>query len=113
MTRFSSLTKLFHVENRLVTNPLDIMKNELFLQDPDYNEINGIMETEKVRFHEWLNGVMFSEKEVKTYQAFPVKVAPVIEDDIKLKIEVLLRCRLVRLSCAGFIIICRLVFRIE
>ena len=38
-------------------------------------------------FHEWLNGVMFSEKEVKTYQAFPVKVAPVIEDDIKLKIE--------------------------
>ena len=87
MTRFSSLTKLFHVENRLVTNPLDIMKNELFLQDPDYNEINGIMETEKVRFHEWLNGVMFSEKEVKTYQAFPVKVAPVIEDDIKLKIE--------------------------
>ena len=70
-----------------MTNPLDIMKNELFLQDPDYNEINGIMETEKVRFHEWLNGVMFSEKEVKTYQAFPVKVAPVIEDDIKLKIE--------------------------
>ena len=67
-----------------MTNPLDIMKNELFLQDPDYNEINGIMETEKVRFHEWLNGVMFSEKEVKTYQAFPVKVAPVIEDDIKL-----------------------------
>ena len=56
----------FHVENRLVTNPLDIMKNELFLQDPYYNEMNGIMETEKVRFHEWLNGVMFSEKEVKT-----------------------------------------------
>ena len=45
------------------------------------------METEKKHFHEWLRNVMFSEKDVKTYQAFPVKTEPMIEEDIKLKID--------------------------
>lgn len=63
------LTKLFHVEDRFVTNPLDIIKNDHFLEPMDYTQVEEIMEKEKAFFQDWLKNAMFSEKTVKTYQA--------------------------------------------
>ena len=87
MTRFASLTKLFHVEDRFVTNPLDIIKNDHFLEPMDYTQVEEIMEKEKAFFQDWLKNAMFSEKTVKTYQAYPAKIETTEAADIHVKIN--------------------------
>ncbi len=74
ITRFHSLTKLFHLEDRLVTNPADILKNKKLLDPVDYTQVDQILEQERKRSLEWIHQAMFKPKIVKTSQAYPVKV---------------------------------------
>lgn len=87
MTRFKSLTQLFHLENRLVTNAEDIMKDEEFLKPIDYTEVNEIMEREVARSAEWLKNAMFSPKKVKTYQSYQVEIEPYEQNDFKHELQ--------------------------
>ena len=70
-----------------MTNPLDIIKNDHFLEPMDYTQVEEIMEKEKVFFQDWLKNAMFSEKTVKTYQAYPAKIETTEAVDIHVKIN--------------------------
>lgn len=83
MTRFNSLTGLFHLEHRLVKNAEDIIKNEEFLKPIDYTEVDEIMDREVARSREWLKNAMFSPKKVKTYQSYSTEIEPLEERDFK------------------------------
>ena len=74
MVRSESLVKLFHLEDRLVKNSKNIINNGTLLKDIDYASVNEILESERERSRKWLEHAMFSEKVVKTYQAYPVRV---------------------------------------
>ena len=49
--------------------------------------VEEIMEKEKAFFQDWLKNAMFSEKTVKTYQAYPAKIETTEAADIHVKID--------------------------
>ncbi len=69
-SRFESLANLFGVNERIVSDPSQIIQNETLLENVDYNIINQILEREKVRSKMWLETALFAPKKVKTYCAY-------------------------------------------
>ena len=84
MERFNSLTHLFQVEDRVVTDPLEITKSDRFLKPVDYDKVAEIMEREKEISSRWLRDAMFKEKESHTSQTYAAQITPVRKEDIRI-----------------------------
>lgn len=84
MERFHSLTHLFQVEDRVVTDPLEITKSDRFLKPVDYDKVAEIMEKEKEISSRWLRDAMFKEKESHTSQTYAAQITPVRKEDIRI-----------------------------
>lgn len=54
ISRFKSLSQLFHIENRVVSDPTEILTNESLLDSIDYAPIEKIMQSERKRCMAWL-----------------------------------------------------------
>lgn len=61
-SRFSSLTRLLKLEDRLVTDVNQIYRNDDLLDPIDYNEVDKILEAERERSLGWLKTIVNSKK---------------------------------------------------
>lgn len=72
MSRFTSLFKLFDIEDRLVYSPKDIMKNEFYFTSVNYNKINKIAEVEKYKSYMWLSEALKAEHKSRVISDYDV-----------------------------------------
>lgn len=77
MSRFTSLFKLFEIEDRLVYSPKDIMANEFYFSAVDYDKINKIARIEKDKSYNWLYSALkldIKEKVLSDYDILYGKI---------------------------------------
>lgn len=72
MSRFTSLFKLFDIEDRLVYSPKDITKNEFYFTSVNYNKINKIAEVEKYKSYMWLSEALKAEHKSRVISDYDV-----------------------------------------
>lgn len=67
-SRFKSLSNLFGFADRLVSEPNNIIGNELILQNMDFIKIKSILTKEKQRCLQWLKDALAGKKKVESVQ---------------------------------------------
>ena len=72
MARFYSLVNLFHLENHLIMNPLDLLEKEEMFEKIDYDAIEQILQSERARSYEWLETALNEPKIGNTYRDYTV-----------------------------------------
>ncbi|MGN0292888.1 MAG: polysaccharide pyruvyl transferase family protein [Lachnospiraceae bacterium] len=84
LSRFESLLSLFHLTDRYVTDPSEIMKpgNRNLLSDIDYDAVYEIMEKERFRSREWLKNALFAPKTIHNWREYPI-----IDEEMKISYE--------------------------
>lgn len=84
-SRFASLAKLFDIQDRVLTNPLNGIDNEYLLENMDYQKINEKLEIERERCYKWLKDALELPKEKLPSVSLPNKTVatPEIWNQIK------------------------------
>ena len=74
LSRFESLLSMFHLTDRYVTDPSEIMKpgNKNLLSDIDYDAVYEILEKERIRSREWLKNALFAPKAIHNWREYPI-----------------------------------------
>ncbi len=60
--RFESLARLLDFESRLVNEPIEAIQNKKYLETLNYNSINTVISTERIRCRNWLTNALYSTK---------------------------------------------------
>ena len=71
-TRFESLARLLNFENRLINDPVEAIQNKKYLEQVNYEHINNIITSERIRCKKWLYDALYAPKVVKSMTAYPI-----------------------------------------
>ncbi len=75
ITRFKTILGLTGLENRLVFDPKDVMKNKEIFDNIDYTYANNVLKFQIDRTKSWLNNALFSRKEIINEAKFDLNIS--------------------------------------
>ncbi len=79
ISRFESLLELFHMKDRMVMNPRDLLSKKELLEPIDYSESKSILDEERKKSRKWLHDALFSPKSVdylSIYEKIDSRIRP-------------------------------------
>lgn len=72
LSRFTSLFKIFGIENRLVSSPQKIKEDDFYFSMPNYKSINAIAEKERRKSLKWLSNALKNENVNKVISDYDI-----------------------------------------